>query len=146
MSYLLISTWIFCTIGINLSYREGQVFVKCLSETPIFVQSRNAGYFWGNDPTTVYKLLHEQEMKIFDGIKFSEQLAECAQHGYKAVFDMKKTCKIKISFVKGWGQAYHRKDVHSTPCSIEIMLNYPLIWVDRILKEMHNPDKISSVT
>ncbi|XP_003377797.1 mothers against decapentaplegic protein [Trichinella spiralis] len=109
--------------GVQLSYIRGEVYAECFSDNAIFVQSRNCNYHHGFHPTT------------------------SVQRGFEAVYELTKMCTIRLSFVKGWGAEYHRQDVTSTPCWIEIHLHGPLQWLDKVLTQMGSPcNPISSVS
>lgn len=133
--------------GIQLTYVNGMVYARNFSDSAVFVQSRNLNYERNFHLSTVCKIPPDSSLIIFNNMSFSALLGEAVGHGFEVVYDLTKMCTIRISFVKGWGAEYHRQDVTSTPCWIEVHMNGALKWLDNVLSTMGSPtNAIGSVS
>lgn len=144
---------------------EGEdIYVMCLSESPIFIQCPLYAALAEDHLATVYRLSKrnflrfyknnftfvEQSLCIFNNKKFNELLQTYKQKPYMVLFSLqvgvlsmfyvdvmilKNMCHIRISFVKGWGECYRRRTITTTPCWVEIFLTDALERLDLALTE-----------
>ncbi|NXE95971.1 SMAD4 protein, partial [Menura novaehollandiae] len=118
--------------GVQLECKgEGDVWVRCLSDHAVFVQSyyldREAGRAPGD---AVHKIYPSAYIKV--GLML---LDENSAAGI-GVDDLRRLCILRMSFVKGWGPDYPRQSIKETPCWIEIHLHRALQLLDEVLHTM----------
>lgn len=148
--------------GVNLALRgEGDVYLHCLSDHAVFLQSyyldREAGRAPGD---AIHKIYPQTNIKVFDlkqcyrqmqqqandahnnakaraaavaGVQGSTPIAFSSSATGIGVDDLRRLCILKLSFVKGWGPDYPRRTIKETPCWIEINLNRALQLLDEVL-------------
>lgn len=152
--------------GVSLELRgEGDVWVRCLSEHSVFVQSYYLDRESGRSPgDAVHKIYPGAYIKVFDLSQCFRQIRQQAQAAQSAaaaqaaavasgvgpgallplsqlgtgigVDDLRRLCILRTSFVKGWGPDYPRKSIKDTPCWIEIHLHRALQLLDEVLTTM----------
>jgi len=82
-------------LGIQLHYIGGEVYAECLSDSAVFVQSRNCNHHHNFHPLTVCKIPAGCSLRIFNNQQFATLLTESVNSGYEAVFELTKMCTIR---------------------------------------------------
>ena len=100
----------------------------------------NLQYNW--HPATVCRIQPGHVMCVFNNQFFTQQLAQSVHQGFEEVFKLTHMCVIRISFVKRWGVEYQQQMVTSTSCWVEVHLNGPLQWLDKVLTQTGDPNPI----
>lgn len=132
--------------GCSIVTENNNVWLMNDSESSIFVQSPicNMAHNW--HPATVVKIPNGCSIKIFENEKYEETLCSRLRNGYEDAYNLVYVCKLRISFVKGWGALYQRQTVTACPCWVELRLNNPLGLLDVALKELQPVDRMSSMS
>ena len=106
---------------------EGDVWIKCMNERGVFVQSNFLECHSG------YAIHRKAFVKVFDlhqcYSEIQKQAAEAAQTAAvrgtvaKGIgVNLRRLSTLRLSFVKGWGPGYRRQSIKETPCWVEITL------------------------
>uniref|UniRef100_A0A0N4ZPR3 Mothers against decapentaplegic homolog n=1 Tax=Parastrongyloides trichosuri TaxID=131310 RepID=A0A0N4ZPR3_PARTI len=133
--------------GVRFYYIADDIYVENLSAHSVFIQSPNCNMRNNWHPATVVKVPPGCHCNMFSYSRLATLLNEAAKVGYEAVYSLTRTCTIRLSFGKGWGNEYKRPTVASTPCWLEIHLHGALRWVDNVLSHMDSPEmRVSSFT
>jgi MAD (mothers against decapentaplegic) family protein 4 len=146
--------------GVILEFMsDGSVYVRCLSDSSVFFESYYLDRESGREPfNSVHKIHPYSRIKVFclkeclrclklavttqqqiilkrdlDNINDSNNNLSNDGGGGINVDDLRRLCRLRFSFVKGWGHDYPRKSILETPCWCEIQLNRPLQYLDQIL-------------
>lgn len=158
--------------GVQLETKnDTEVWIRCLSEHSIFVQSYYLDNEAGRAPgDAVHKIYSKCFIKVFDlhycheemlrqanvatavamrqqaavqgKLQSTVQLSSPSQAKGAGVDDLRRLCILRLSFVKGWGPDYRRKSIKETPCWIEIQLHRALQLLDNVLYNMPTDSRI----
>lgn len=133
--------------GVKLTYVDGEVYVECLSDASIFVSCPMMGLEEGKEyQERVSKVTHGSSVRVFNNSQFSRLLSSAATKGFEAVYKLTNYCTFRVSFVKGWGRNYKRQTILNAPSWVEVQLNGPLLWIDKVLRQMKPPQGCGSTS
>uniref|UniRef100_A0A3B4A6Y0 MH2 domain-containing protein n=1 Tax=Periophthalmus magnuspinnatus TaxID=409849 RepID=A0A3B4A6Y0_9GOBI len=126
--------------GLQLEHRgDGDVWMRCLSDHALFVQSFYLDRESGRTPGgAVHKIYPGAYIKVFDlrlchremqRVSYRDQDHSSGPH----VDALRGLCVFRVSLVKGWGQQYPRRCIQDTPCWLEVHLHRALQLLDQVL-------------
>ena len=138
--------------GVQLECKEdGSVYARCLSDYSVFFESYYLDRESGREAfDAVHKIYPGSCIKVFSlkeclrclklaaNMKQNQNITNQNGSGTSSqqsidVDDLKRLCRLRFSFVKGWGSDYPRKKISDTPCWCEVQLNRPLQYLDQLI-------------
>uniref|UniRef100_A0AC34QZK6 MH2 domain-containing protein n=1 Tax=Panagrolaimus sp. JU765 TaxID=591449 RepID=A0AC34QZK6_9BILA len=118
--------------GIRFYNRNGDIFVHCLSDLPVFVQAPLSAHSRGEHPATVYRLAPGHAMSVFPLNVLENLMCEAQKRGPEAILALQRTCTMRVSFGKGWGKDYRLQNVLGVPAWIEVQFVSALADLDEL--------------
>lgn len=144
---------------------DGSVYVRCLSDYSAFFESYYLDRESAREPfDAVHKIYPGSYVKVFSlkeclrclksaaleqQANNQQQQQQQTQNGQMIMNNMnsngpggididqlRKLCRLRFSFVKGWGPDYPRKSILDTPCWCEVQLNRPLQYLDQLINSL----------
>lgn len=154
--------------GVQLENQlDGSVFVRCLSDYSVFFESYYLDRESGREAfDAVHKIYPGSRVKVFslkECLRCLKMAASMQQqtnqindgitnggtnlaHQPINVDDLRRLCRLRFSFVKGWGPDYPRKTILETPCWCEIQLNRPLQYLDQLINGLSLNNNSNNLT
>ena len=129
--------------GLRIFKTDSNVYVQCLSNYSIFVQSPSSNLRNGLVPMTVTKVIPGTLLDLFDYKDFGNRLEETVRLHNQDIDQLYHLCIIRISFVKGWGPEYRRPFITNTPCWVEVHLKGPSLWIDNVIRCLGVPPGVA---
>uniref|UniRef100_A0A3B4AAG6 Mothers against decapentaplegic homolog n=1 Tax=Periophthalmus magnuspinnatus TaxID=409849 RepID=A0A3B4AAG6_9GOBI len=117
--------------GLQLEHRgDGDVWMRCLSDHALFVQSFYLDRESGRTPGgAVHKIYPGAYIKHIE----AQVKIQSVRHQSPHVDALRGLCVFRVSLVKGWGQQYPRRCIQDTPCWLEVHLHRALQLLDQVL-------------
>uniref|UniRef100_A0A3B4A8W7 Mothers against decapentaplegic homolog n=1 Tax=Periophthalmus magnuspinnatus TaxID=409849 RepID=A0A3B4A8W7_9GOBI len=121
--------------GLQLEHRgDGDVWMRCLSDHALFVQSFYLDRESGRTPGgAVHKIYPGAYIKVWNLGRATQVKIQSVRHQSPHVDALRGLCVFRVSLVKGWGQQYPRRCIQDTPCWLEVHLHRALQLLDQVL-------------
>ncbi|KAI3387379.1 hypothetical protein SNEBB_006495 [Seison nebaliae] len=132
--------------GIVISRINYRYYITVLSAQSIFIEAPFMSLCYKGNLGTIFKIPSNKRFCIFDIYLFNYFINESSlRYSYKELIQLNKLCYIRISFIKGWGNDYPRKEISSTPCWLQLQLNHSLKELDNHVSTNQTQNKSISI-